>query len=204
MAIAEYERYHATLKENAIEITNTQTFKYDKHTTNKKLLGGGIYFYTERIHAVDWTIKMYRDDNGKLPDNSLVIINNYRIVTADLLTDESRILDLDSREEINKINLMANMVTNHLKQYSNCYQDKSLAILLNYLKKKNFLDNIDIVQKTFTFPVKTNKYLKGVNFIHKKVICVKNNSIIKNANISRKISLKEYNNSISIFREGGE
>ena len=204
MASATYKRYHATLKENAIEITNTQTFKYDKHTINKKFLGGGIYFYTERINAVDWTIKMYRDDNGKLPDSSSLIINNYRIVTADLLTDESRTLDLDSREGISKVNVLANMVSNHLKQYSNCYNDKPLAVLLNYLKKKNFLDNIDIVQKTFTFPVKTNEYLKGVNFIYKKVICVKNKTIIKNANISKKISLKEYNNSISIFREGGE
>lgn len=201
MASVTHNMYHATLKNNAVEITNTQIFKYDKHAINQKFLGEGIYFYTERINAVDWTIKMYKDENRKLPDNASEIIDNYRIVTADILVDEKRVLNLDLREEIEKINILANIVNDHLGKYAQHY-NKPVDVLLNYLMKNNFLNNIDIVEKTFTYPVKSNKYLSGVNYINKKVICIKNNNIITNANISKKITQKEYNNSIFIFREG--
>lgn len=194
------EGYHATTKKYAIEINKTQIFKVDNEKANQKFLGRGIYFYLDRANAVDWTIKMYKNENNKqLPENANDIIENYRVLTADIIVDESKILDLDERQNIEKLNIMINLVKQHLKKYSAQNNNKFLAVVLNYLEKNNYLEGIDVVQRTFSYPVASTQEVKGINYINKTMICVKNNCVISNIKISKKITLKEYNYSMIIY-----
>lgn len=194
------EGYHATTKKYAIEISETQKFKIDNEKANQKFLGRGIYFYLDRANAVDWTIKMYKDKKNKqLPNNPNEIIDNYRIITADIINNENRILNLDTRENINKLNVMADLIKQKLEKYSMQSNDKILGVILNYLEKNNFLEDIDAVKRTFPYPIESTKKIKGINCINKTMICVKNNCIIDNIKISKKITQKEYNYSMIIY-----
>lgn len=194
------EGFHATTKKAAIEISDTQKFKSDDRNSSKKFLGRGVYFYLDRANAIDWTIKMYKDNHeDKLPQESSEIIENYRIVNANIEANEKRILDLDKREAIKKLDIMAELVKKSLGKYSTQYNDKPVAVLLNYLERKNFICDIDIVMKTFPYPVNSNDFLRGINKINKTMICVKNNNVISDAKISKKITQKEYNFSMLIY-----
>lgn len=195
------ELYHATLKENALSMTNSQEFICNEKKADNEFLGRGAYFYNIRQNAVDWTIKMYKDvHRGKLPQNAIAIIDKYRIVNADIEVKNSNILDLDNRINIKKMNDFANLVSEKLGMNITSDNYKPLAVLLNYMERENYLEGIDIVQKDFGFPTNLNKNLDKLKFINKKVICVKNNNIIKKMKIAKKINQKEFEDSMYFMK----
>lgn len=195
------ELYHATLKEKAISMTNSQKFICNEKKADNEFLGRGAYFYNVRQNAVDWTIRMYKNKHkGKLPQNATAIINKYRIVNADVEVKNNKILDLDDRVNLKRINDFANLISGKIGINIASDEYKPLAVLLNYMERENFLEGVDIIQKDFGFPINLNKNLDKLKFINKKVICVKNNNIIKKMKIAKKISEKEFEDSMYFMK----
>lgn len=194
--------YHATLKDSAISMTKSQEFICNERNANNEFLGRGAYFYKTRQEAVEWTLKMYKDKYGHYPNNYDDIFKNYRIVVADIEYSKNEVLDLDERENIRKIREIAKIVSDKLNLDLLQGKYNSLAVLLNYLETENYIQGINIVERTFPFHMQLEEIFKSINVLNKKVICVKNTNIIKKMNIDKKITKKEYEDG-KYFLNGG-
>lgn len=197
------ELYHATLKKSAIAMTESQKFICNEENANNEFLGKGAYFYETRQEAVEWTLKMYKDKNGHYPTNCNEIIENYRIVIAKVKFLKKEVLNLDKREKIKQLNEIAKQVSSKLNLDLLQEKYKPLAVLLNYLEKEGWIEGVSIVERTFPFPIKMDNVIKKISEINKKVICVKDTNIINKMRIDKKITKKEYEDSLYFVYNGG-
>lgn len=181
--------YHGTKLENALNIVKNQTFIFNPDDNNELFLGAGVYFYYDRLDAIEWNIKDYRDKNNYNFPEYKDLLDCYSIVETDLAINKGNILDLDDREGFIKYKEIVKNIKDFLKTIED-YKDKNeLATIINYLYKLGVMDNIYAIKKTFPFSIHNNYGARG---IQKLMICIKKIDILSNFILSEKIKMDEY------------
>lgn len=181
--------YHGTSASSAQNIIKTQIFEYNPDDNNKLFLGAGVYFYYDRLDAIEWNIKDYRDNNNYNFPTYKDLLDCYAVIEANLSIEECNILNLDDREGLMKYKEIVRSIKDFLKPIED-YKDKNeLATIINYLYKLKIVDDIYAIKKTFPFPI-PNSY--GARGIQKLMICIKKLDVLNNFILSEKIKLNEY------------
>lgn len=193
--------YHGTTKENAKNIKQMNRFVIKEDINNKAYLGTGIYFFEDYKHAIFWNMRNYKRVNYLRKNNItyLEYINNYDIVDAIINVEERNYLDLDDVNNIWKFDRLVRSIDSKLAslpEYQNA-TNKNAAII-NYLQKNGFLEGILVISKFFKQDIHVSK-LHSIKEIERKVICVKDDRIIKFIDIHEKISQQDVEQVIDLY-----
>lgn len=160
--------YHGTTQANAEKILQEQRFI--NSTKNNEWLGDGVYFFAYQNDA-EWWIKANRFKNQKT-----------EILKADLEYTDKQLLDLDDREQLDRVETILlyfikenNFEFNNGVDLSSESWDKQICWACNLIKKIS--PEIGIIIYTF-LGKKHYKYLP-VSATQRQ-ICVSDHSIIRN------------------------
>lgn len=189
--------YHGTKIENALNIVKSQIFEFNPDDNNKLLLGAGVYFYYNRLDAIEWNIKDYRDKNNYNFPTYKDLLDCYAIVETNLAINESNILNLDDREGLIKYKEIVRNIKDFIEPIEDYKDRNELATIINYLYKLGLMDNIYAIKKTFSFPIPNNYGARG---IQKLMICIKEIDILSNFILSKKIDMEEYKKLKILYR----
>lgn len=181
--------YHGTSMENALNIVKTQYFEITSDNENKKYLGTGAYFYFNFLDAIEWNNKVYWDNYHAFPSYNK-LVNDFAIIETKLDLEKINVLNLDNREDIIKYKIIVKNIKEELRTIEDYNDSHELATIINYLYKKNLIDDIDAIQKTFPFPIPKSF---GARNIQKTMICIKKIEILSKFYLSTKINIETYN-----------
>lgn len=190
------EGYHGTKSEN-IELICIENFNVNKDSNDKLFLGSGIYFFIELSDALDWNIKKYKEIHHCIPTYEK-IIEKYGIIKSIIVVDKEEILDLDKKDILRKFELLISKCNGKLitkEQYKNA--SNKTAAIINMMYSRGEIKR-KVLLKTFFEPIGT-KYLQGLKNYPRKMVCVKNNDVIKENIKVNKISKEEYDNIIYFY-----
>lgn len=189
--------YHGTKIENALNIVKSQIFEFNPDDNNELLLGAGVYFYYNRLDAIEWNIKNYRDKNNYNFPTYKDLLDCYAIVETNLEINESNILNLDDREGLIKYKEIVRNIKDFIEPIEDYKDRNELATIINYLYKLGLMDDIYAIKKTFSFPIPNNYGARG---IQKLMICIKKIDILSNFILSKKIDMEEYKKLKILYR----
>jgi hypothetical protein len=187
--------YHGTNKERGARILKNKIMEVS--TGDKHWLGDGSYFFEEDFYSYKWIEDMCKN---RYPDQPLeeALEANYQVLSANIVTERSRILDLTKAE----YKILYDEVYNELdkmKEYSKRFKVKEIAegIVLNYMfNELSFGDDYDAVQAIFMLNSKNYKQVHSrIGYMPQKQVCVKNQGIVKD------IKDYEYAMNIPKYRE---
>lgn len=187
--------YHGTKKEN-VEIICKENFHINLDKENKLFLGYGIYFFDLCDDALDWNIKNFIKEFKYLPKYEM-ILNKYGIIESKIKVEEKDILDLDSKENLYKLEILIKKIEGKLvtKQEYIRAKNKTSAII-NIMYNRKLIDK-KLIIRTFFETINTKK-LNALKNYPRKMFCVKEPSIIIKNKEKEDIS-KELFNSIIYF-----
>ncbi len=185
--------YHGTTTEKANNIISTNKYIPGEENVNDQFLGKGIYFFRDKQHAVMWNLKHARDNKlGKLPYKKY--IEEYSVLESELEYKRKNMLDLNDMNDVAKYNKVCKKIKNIFlsdEDYESAeYKDRAI---INYLYKKNCMDEIYVIRKISGQRANVDK-LNAADFIQRDILCVKDDKIIKDIGNSIKIEVNEYNN----------
>jgi hypothetical protein len=160
--------YHGTTVENREKIVKKKYFKISRTYHPKKnkaikydhWLGDGIYFFEDEIHAYDWILKKFNDNEGPIKkyrkdayELSKLLFQKYTILKSRIVADENRIWNLDNPEDLITFKQICGDTYEKLKddeEYKNRVISEGTFINMMF-KKMEFKEKFDMVVHTFQF-----------------------------------------------------
>lgn len=172
--------FHGTSNKNAANILEDRAFNPGNDEFNEDFLGEGVYFWEEKLEAVDWNIRNYKKENrGKIKISDVIIY--YSVLKAHIVAEDSSILDLDTR--------MCKLIFDNLREeieetiikdgrFEVDFDSLTDATIINYLTIRKKIDNILVIKKRYPISVGERREKSRLNQIYRAMICVKNKSVI--------------------------
>ena len=134
-----------------------------------------IFFYLSD-DALDWNIKSFIKEFSVLPQYN-ALLSKYSMIESSIKVNEQDFLDLDEKENLYKLEMLADKIKNKLamsQEYARA--PNKTAAILNMLYKKR-LTSKKIISKTFFETINTKELHSFKNY-PRKMFCVKDKSII--------------------------
>lgn len=190
--------YHGTYRKYK-ESIDQNGFIQDADLECKRYLGAGVYFYDSKNNAIDWIIKKASENNVQI--KSLKDFNdNGLIYQAELELNDNNVLDLDDREQLDRFFVFCQYVKTKMledERYKKIYEAAScreyISIFLNFSREYGALDGIQVITRTITETINGKYNELGISHLPRKVICVKDNKVIKSYTDMNNIEQNEYN-----------
>jgi len=190
------EGYHGTERKN-IELICANNFIVNQDLNNKLYLGSGVYFFIELSDALDWNIKEYKKRYNCIPIYEKMV-EQYGIIKSIIIVREDEILDLDKKDALRKFELLISKCSGKLfskEQYKNA-KNKTAAII-NMMYSRGEIKR-KVIIKTF-FEEIGAKYLYSFKKYPRRMLCVKNNDVIKENTSINETSKEEYDSIIYFY-----
>lgn len=189
--------YHGTKKE-LVESICTNNFFINEDENNKLFLGAGVYFFFLCDDAIDWNIKTFRKEFSFLPEWE-DILKKYSVIESKIKVKKEDILDLDEKENLYKLEILAEKIKSKLitkEEYVRA-KNKTTAII-NMMYKRNMIKK-KIILKTFVEKINTATFDSLKNY-PRKMFCVKDKSIILENKEKIDIDKRIYDGIIYFYR----